>query len=138
MTDQTAMGFVHRSWILSSNGRGHWRRHARTIRELRYWGKTVLGEQLRPVTERTRVIVTIAPLTMRRRDPANWAPTAKAIVDGLTDAGIWPDDWKAWVEGPDCREARSLSADVTTRPEPLRRVQIFITLTAPETGDGLQ
>ncbi len=28
----------------------------------------------------------------RRRDPHNWAPTEKAIVDGLVDAGLWPDD----------------------------------------------
>jgi crossover junction endodeoxyribonuclease RusA len=33
----------------------------------------------------------------RRRDPFNWAPTSKAILDGITDAGIWPDDNSRWV-----------------------------------------
>lgn len=28
----------------------------------------------------------------RRRDPSNWAPTTKAVVDGMTDAGLWIDD----------------------------------------------
>ena len=32
-----------------------------------------------------------------RRDPHNWAPTVKAILDGMVDAGIWPDDNDQWV-----------------------------------------
>jgi crossover junction endodeoxyribonuclease RusA len=34
----------------------------------------------------------------RRRDADNPAPTVKAIVDGLVDAGLWPDDTPEWVE----------------------------------------
>jgi crossover junction endodeoxyribonuclease RusA len=34
----------------------------------------------------------------RRRDADNPAPTVKAIVDGLVDAGMWPDDTPEWVE----------------------------------------
>jgi len=33
----------------------------------------------------------------RRRDPHNLYPTIKAIVDGLTDAGCWPDDTPEYV-----------------------------------------
>jgi crossover junction endodeoxyribonuclease RusA len=33
----------------------------------------------------------------RRRDPHNWFPTIKPIVDGLVDAGLWPDDTPQWV-----------------------------------------
>ena len=33
----------------------------------------------------------------RRRDPHNWFPTIKPIVDGLVDAGLWPDDTPEWV-----------------------------------------
>ena len=33
----------------------------------------------------------------RRRDPANYAPTIKCLVDGLTDAGWWPDDTPEYV-----------------------------------------
>jgi Holliday junction resolvase RusA-like endonuclease len=39
------------------------------------------------------------PVTQnRRRDADNPAPTVKAIVDGLVDAGMWPDDTPEWVE----------------------------------------
>jgi crossover junction endodeoxyribonuclease RusA len=28
----------------------------------------------------------------RRRDPHNWYPTIKAVLDGFTTAAVWPDD----------------------------------------------
>jgi hypothetical protein len=33
----------------------------------------------------------------RRRDPHNYFATVKPIIDGLVDAGLWPDDTPAWV-----------------------------------------
>lgn len=33
----------------------------------------------------------------RRRDPHNYFATVKPIVDGLVDAGLWPDDTPEWV-----------------------------------------
>jgi hypothetical protein len=33
----------------------------------------------------------------RRRDPANLTPVTKAVVDGLVDAGVWPDDTPDWI-----------------------------------------
>lgn len=33
----------------------------------------------------------------RRRDPINFAATVKRIVDGITNAGAWPDDTPEWV-----------------------------------------
>lgn len=41
----------------------------------------------------------------RRRDPNNWAPTGKAIVDGMVDAGLLPDDSTRHLIGPDMRAA---------------------------------
>lgn len=32
-----------------------------------------------------------------RRDPANYYPTVKAVVDGLVLAGVWPDDTPEYV-----------------------------------------
>lgn len=43
------------------------------------------------------VTVTLPVSGNRRRDPHNWTPTVKAIVDGLVDAGVWPDDNSDWV-----------------------------------------
>ena len=34
---------------------------------------------------------------LERSDPSNWTPTTKACVDGLVDAGVWPDDDQKWV-----------------------------------------
>lgn len=36
--------------------------------------------------------VIICPPTDRRMDVPNWYPTVKALVDGLTDAGVFEDD----------------------------------------------
>ena len=37
--------------------------------------------------------------------PANGYPTIKALIDGMTDAGVWPDDDSEHVIGPDMRRA---------------------------------
>lgn len=36
--------------------------------------------------------VIVYPPSKRRMDAPNWYPTAKALIDGLTDAGIFDDD----------------------------------------------
>lgn len=38
------------------------------------------------------VIAIIHPPTNRRMDAPNWYPTVKALIDGLTDAGVFEDD----------------------------------------------
>lgn len=38
------------------------------------------------------ILVDVKPPTNRRFDPPNIYPTVKALIDGLTDAGIWEDD----------------------------------------------
>jgi len=34
----------------------------------------------------------------RRRDPSNYYPPVKAIIDGLVAVMVWPDDTPEWVE----------------------------------------
>lgn len=36
--------------------------------------------------------VIVYPPTKRRMDAPNWYPTVKALIDGLTDAGVFDDD----------------------------------------------
>lgn len=36
--------------------------------------------------------VIVCPPTNRRMDSPNWYPTVKALIDGLTDAGVFEDD----------------------------------------------
>lgn len=43
------------------------------------------------------VTVTIPVRGMYRRDPHNYVPVVKAVVDGLVRAGVWPDDIPEYV-----------------------------------------
>lgn len=36
--------------------------------------------------------IVVYPPTSRRMDSPNWYPTVKALIDGLTDAGVFVDD----------------------------------------------
>ena len=36
--------------------------------------------------------IVVSPPTKRRMDVPNWYPTVKALIDGLTDAGVFEDD----------------------------------------------
>lgn len=38
------------------------------------------------------IVVVVNPPTNRRMDSPNWYPTVKALIDGLSDAGIFEDD----------------------------------------------
>lgn len=38
------------------------------------------------------ICICVCPPTKRRMDAPNWYPTVKALIDGLTDAGIFEDD----------------------------------------------
>lgn len=38
------------------------------------------------------VVITVHPPTIRRIDAPNFYPTIKALIDGMTDAGLWSDD----------------------------------------------
>lgn len=49
------------------------------------------------------VIATIHPTNRIRRDVANLYPTVKALVDGLVDYGLIPDDNDRHLLGPDMR-----------------------------------
>lgn len=64
----------------------------------------LLAKQARiPHLERARIVCELRFTDRRRRDPGNWAPTAKACVDGLVDAHIFADDDHTRVVGPDMR-----------------------------------
>src|SRR5512139_4032897 len=49
------------------------------------------------------IVCTVHKTRAGRWDAGNLYPTAKAIVDGLVDAGVIPDDSNEWVTGPDMR-----------------------------------
>lgn len=112
--------------LLNANdARGHWAKRAPWIK---YWRRMAWIETRNritrrewPLLERAHVTVTITWPDNRRRDPANWEPTAKAIVDGITTAGLWPDDDDKHVTGPDMRRGHGPHAiHIQIQPVALR------------------
>lgn len=93
---------VGRKWI-TANERLHWAAKAKKVaqwRDMTAWQASKLGWRF-PFG--ARVVCEMRFNTNRRRDPANWAPTAKAVLDGLVDAQVFPDDNAKYIEGPDMR-----------------------------------
>lgn len=95
--------------LLSMNDRDHWRTRARYTK---LWRAAACGSLLGAPIDGGRsrwagptpmlfpaavVHVTLPVADSRRRDPHNYYPTIKAIVDGLVDAGLWPDDTPDYV-----------------------------------------
>lgn len=78
-------------WI-SSNERTH---HMAKAAKTRTWRTAAKVHALAagiPTLDRARVLAEPCWTNARRRDATNIAPTVKACMDGLTDAGVWADD----------------------------------------------
>lgn len=83
--------------VISANGREHHMtkaRKTRTVRLMAMLEATKLTFQRpTPLIDKAHVTVSIGwqPLK-RKRDADNLAPTVKAAIDGMVDAGIFEDD----------------------------------------------
>lgn len=89
--------------LLNANQRGHWGERSFITRTLRQAAYLKTLQQHIPALSRAHIVCEVRFGDHRRRDPANWAPSAKAAVDGLVDAGVLPDDSAAYLDGPDMR-----------------------------------
>lgn len=89
--------------LLNANDRTHWRKKIPITRDLRATARMLTKAAKVPALQRAHVVCFYEPPDRRRRDPANWAPSAKACVDGVVDAGVLPDDDDAHLVGPDMR-----------------------------------
>lgn len=80
------------AYWLTANGRDHWAAKSRRTRALRHLGQ--LRGRLSGLSNlgATKVTATIGYPRNGKSDPANAAPTVKALIDGLVDAGVWADD----------------------------------------------
>lgn len=106
---------------LSANQRLHWRPKAERTSWLRDFAATRAefgphGRYTRPV----HVTAHIGYPTNGRADPANAAPTVKALIDGLVDAGVFIDDDHTHLIGPDYRR------DTVKAPRGLHTVRLEI------------
>lgn len=90
--------------LMSQNTRaGHWgaRRDVAA-----YWRRMALAHARRhrlPHMNRAHIVVTVHKPHSRKYDAGNLYPVGKALVDGLVDHGLVPDDDNAHVVGPDMR-----------------------------------
>ena len=81
--------------MLNANDRPHWTQKAKITAYLRQIGRLKVSEGKYTTYTKKRpcgLVVTIYAPTKRRMDPPNFYPTVKALVDGMTDAGLWTDD----------------------------------------------
>jgi hypothetical protein len=115
------------SLFLTSNLRLHWAVKARRVEHWRALAHVSAMAALRTGglvrCDYAYVLVTVTWRTNHRRDPLNWADTAKPIIDGLVDAKVFPDDNMQRVKGPDMRGAVDLT---------LRHPVITVTITPSE------
>lgn len=86
----------------SENKTLHWAQRSRMKRmwreTARDYGALARGRVYRAPEFGVNVQVTIPFTRGGRRDPHNYTGTVvKSIIDGLTDAGYWPDDGATWV-----------------------------------------
>lgn len=85
---------LHPALWLTANQRLHWSTRMRRTRMLRAYAASearihgLAGRRLGP----SAVTAMIGYPAAGRADPANAAPTVKAIIDGLVDARVWDDD----------------------------------------------
>ena len=130
-------GVVSRQWVLDfarpdewiiMNERIHWAPKAAKTRTWRSVTASYARSEGIPRLDRAHIVVQPCFTRQNRtRDITNWMPTAKACVDGLTDAGLWLDDDDAHVVGPDLRPGPTVKG--------LARIRITITELDP-TGDA--
>jgi crossover junction endodeoxyribonuclease RusA len=90
--------------LINANGRLHLHERARMVKAIRDTARILARHRKIPPMQRAHILYVVHPDTAkRRRDPGNWAPSAKAAVDGLVDAGVLPDDNSTRLLGPDPR-----------------------------------
>lgn len=91
------------AWM-NANDRHHWAKKAKLTRKWREAAAWAARRADLPRFEnRVHVTVFIHKTHGRSYDASNWAPTGKAAVDGLRDAGVLIDDSNRYVIGPDMR-----------------------------------
>ena len=71
---------------------------ANTVRQVRGVAKVLALDAKIGAQERIHVRLHWQPTTRRRRDEDNLVPTLKALIDGLVDAGVTPDDGSRYID----------------------------------------
>lgn len=96
--DEWLLSFGAPADVWSINQRMHWSTRARLVEQWRK-GTTRAARGLSPKPGRWYVVVSLPfRRNSEKRDPHNFTGTVvKSVIDGLTDAGLWPDDIPRYV-----------------------------------------
>lgn len=83
--------------MISANDRLHPQVKAKLTAHLRELSAKMAKETYKHIdmfssVHTCHMCINICPPTDRRMDVPNWYPTIKALIDGLTDAGVFDDD----------------------------------------------
>lgn len=79
--------------LLNANTQMHWAIKAKKVKEIRSRAAWLAMVARIPRLQKAIIIAVVHPgVRTRRFDPQNWAPSVKAAIDGLVDAGVLPDD----------------------------------------------
>lgn len=117
-----------RSKLITANDKMHWAARSRLTKQLRQWGY-LLGREGEGVARlgltHARVEMEFAYPDRRRRDRSNLAPTVKAIMDGLIDAGLLPDDADRFLDGPHTVIATRLADHCVAVPRYEVRIRVY-------------
>ncbi|MFC3980204.1 hypothetical protein [Streptosporangium jomthongense] len=89
--------------VMNANKRIHHMQRVKLTRTLREAGKAAAEAAQIPQLARAHVFGVFSPPDRRRRDVGNLYPSFKAMIDGLVDAGVLPDDDDRHLVGPDMR-----------------------------------
>ena len=83
---------------LSANDRRHRMARAKLVAQVRREaGWVVKGARVPPCARVTVGLVYVPPIRRKRDGGENYADTLKAIIDGVVDAGVVPDDTPEYV-----------------------------------------
>lgn len=85
---------------MSANQRLHWADKAKRTKAVRQLANYAARAQSIPEHDVTHVAAFIGYPRAGKADPSNSFPTIKAAIDGLVDAGVWPEDDSTHVIGP--------------------------------------
>lgn len=129
MTSWTILIPAPTKWMNANQRHGHWSERSGPTKLWRDAAKVLAHQARIPALDRVTITATVhRPDRRRNADAHNRYPTVKAVVDGLVDAGVLPDDCD--------RHLVSLTiqagASVDKRRYPLGVLELTITTT--ETG----
>ena len=121
MTDMWTVSLPPGEKLLNLNDRVHWRTRDRITRQIRGDSATLVRAARVPSLDRVTMEGVLHPHDRRRRDPHNWVPSFKAMIDGVVDAGVLADD-----------DAKHLLSFTISLGEPVRHGQLSLIIRRAE------